>query len=150
MSGANRGGGRSVESAGYEGWTLTGYAWRSTPIKSPLSGDAIRAVVGVDERGRYRPGIRINNPETIASIFDAKPVSNIAGAVTKSREILRSTLIDHARLAAESTQKSGEIVDVRVDARALAIAEGRSQGAVEKYGAGEFVERELPPPRRSR
>ena len=123
--------GRRVESAGYEGWTLTGYAWHSKHIVSPLTGATMRAVVGVDEKGRYRPGMRVNAGADIATTFDAKPALDKAQAISESRDMLRDRLIDHARQAAENTQKPGEIVDVRVDARALAIAEGRRRKAAE-------------------
>jgi len=71
----------------------------------------------------------------LSTVFDVRPQSGKAEAISKSNEMLREGLIDHARLAAESVQRPGEIVEVRVDSRALAIAEGKDLGAASKYGA---------------
>jgi hypothetical protein len=149
--------GRRVDSAGYEGWTLSNYAWRSGHFSSPVTGDTMRAVVGMDEQGRYRPGVRMNDlgrarksEATIATTFDVKPVMDKDAAITRAREMLRSELIDHARFAAELMQKPGEVVDVKVDARALAIAEGRYNSAADKYGANTTGSCDVPVIRRSR
>jgi hypothetical protein len=133
---------RRVELAGHESWTLKRYAWRSGHFSSPVTGDTMRAVVGMDEQGRYRPGVRMNDlgrahksEQMITTKFDVKPVMDKGAAISKAREMLRSDLIDHARFAAEVTQKPGEIAEVRVQARALAIAEGRETGAYAERGA---------------
>ena len=128
--------GPRIELPGYESWTLRGYAWRGKYFDSPLTGKPMRSVVGMDEQGRYRPGTRIHGADNaIVTTFDVKRYSGKADAISKSREMLRDTLIDHARWVAEAAQKPGEIVEVRVDARALAIAEGRDSGVASKYGA---------------
>jgi len=128
--------GPRIELPGYESWTLRGYAWRGQCLKSPLTGKPMRAVVGMDEQGRYRPGTRMYQADgEISTVFDVQPHSGKKEAISKSTEMLRERLIDHARFAAEVAQKLGEIVAVRVDARALAIAEGKDQGAASKYGA---------------
>src|SRR5579864_1057501 len=133
---------RRVELAGHESWTLSNYAWRSGHFSSPVTGDTMRAVVGMDEQGRYRPGVRMNDlgrarksEATIATTFDVKPVMDKDAAITRAREMLRGELMDHARFAAEVMQKPGEVVDVKVDARALAIAEGRESLAYVERGA---------------
>jgi hypothetical protein len=154
MSNTNHGGGRKGELSGHEGWTLGAYAWRSGHLKSPLTGDAMRAVVGVDESGRYRPGIRVNDTRSadITTTFDVKPALNKDDAMSRSRDMLREKLIDHARFAAESIQKPGEIVEVRVDARALAITGASESGAAKKYGAPakDTLNRSITLPSRSR
>jgi hypothetical protein len=145
---------RRVELAGYEGWTLGGYAWRSGHVKSPLTGGAMRAVVGTDVQGRYRPGVRTTaGPESASEVttaFDVKPVHDKSAAIVKAQEMFRSELVDHARQAAERTQKPGEIVSVQVESRALAIAEGRDNGAAAKYGANTAIGCDAPSHRRSR
>ncbi len=142
--------GRRVERAGYESWTLSGYAWRSQHVRSPLTGGSLRAVVGTDEKGRYRPGVRESTSEAVTTAFDVKPLQDKQTAIAGAREMFRTELIDHARQAAERTQKPGEMVSVQVEARALAIAEGRDGSAAAKYGANAAARCDAPVTRRSR
>lgn len=44
-----------------DNWHLRGYAWRSPCVKSPLSEENMRAIVAIDTRGRYHPGLRNSN-----------------------------------------------------------------------------------------
>jgi hypothetical protein len=145
---------RRVELAGYEGWTLGGYAWRSGHVKSPLTGGAMRAVVGMDVQGRYRPGVRTTagaeNASEVTTAFDVKPAHDKSAAIAKAQEMFRTELIDHARQAAERTQEPGEIVSVQVESRTLAIAEGRENSAATKYGANTVGGCDVPAHRRSR
>jgi hypothetical protein len=96
----------------------------------------MRSVVGIDEQGRYRPGTRVyGKDDEIRTAFDVKPQSTREGAIERSMEMLGHKLVDHARWAAESMQAAGEIVEVRLEPRAFAMAEGRVSGAAAKYGA---------------
>jgi hypothetical protein len=115
--------GRKVEAAGFESFTLKEYSWRSGCLKSPLTGETMRGVVGKDEQGRYRPGIRVSDGKDTTTTFDVAPAKTKKDAISESRAWLRRELMDHARSAAELTQKPGEIVEVRIDSRSLAIAE---------------------------
>jgi len=126
--------GRKVEAAGYEPFTLREYAWRGRCLNSPLTGETMRGVVGRDEKGQYRPGIRVSDGKEVRTTFEVEPEKTKKEAISQSQAMLRRELVDHARTVAERNQKSGEIVEVRVEARALAIAEGRDESAAVKYG----------------
>src|ERR1700691_5121508 len=39
-----------------DNWKLRGYAWRSPCVRSPMSGQNMRAIVAMDERGKYHQG----------------------------------------------------------------------------------------------
>lgn len=126
--------GRKVEAAGYETFTLREYAWRGRCLNSPLTGETMRGIVGKDEEGRYRPGIRVSDGKDVRTTFEVEPEKTKKDAISQSQTMLRRELVDHARWVAERNQKPGEIVEVRVEARALAIAEGRAHSAAVKYG----------------
>jgi hypothetical protein len=117
-------------------FTLVKYAWRSQHIESPFNGERMRAVVGKDTDGMYRAGVRTAEGNQVHTMFDSRASKNREEATGWARDMLRERLVDHARLAAEAKQKPGEIVPVLIEARALAIAEGRPSAA-EKYGGRE-------------
>jgi hypothetical protein len=41
-----------------EDWNLQSYAWRGPCVKSPMSGQNLRAIVAMDDRGKFHPGLR--------------------------------------------------------------------------------------------
>jgi len=41
------------------GTSMTGYAWRSKPTRSPLTGRAVRCVVVQDDKGQFWAGARM-------------------------------------------------------------------------------------------
>lgn len=132
---------RKVTGEGFKSWDLVGYAWKGPVIRSPMTYEPMRAVVAESRSGELHAGVRIGPlpdsfgaERTQASIFLPKGTRDFDQAVHDARGMLREKLVDHARWHAESKQQPGEIADVIVDARSLAIAEGRSDSPAEKYG----------------
>jgi hypothetical protein len=132
---------RKVTGEKYASWHLVGYAWKSPVIRSPMTDQPMRAIVGESRSEELHAGVRIGPfPDSFGkerkqtSIFRPEGTQDLGQAIYDARAMLREKLVDHARQYAEYMQQPGEIADVVVDSRSLAIAEGRAESPAAKYG----------------
>lgn len=139
-----------VKEGTQERYVLERYVWRGEPIKSPLTGQTMHGIVGVDSNGTYRAGVRFGKIVEGKAADDArafgaelhesfvfydKPHATLKNALETVRQELRSNLTDHARLAVEIRGIEGP-TSVLVEAESVRRANGeRKAAAAEKYGA---------------
>jgi len=115
-------GGRQVREDEGGFFHLQRYVWRSAPATASLPGAAIRCIVGQDEHGKFRPGIRIGQFENngkAQTIFTENQFLTKQEAVQFSREMTRAYIWGEAECYADSVKKSmkpGEqIIKVQMD-----------------------------------
>lgn len=87
---------------------LQSYAWRSRPVIAPVSGDAVRGVVGRDEHGKFRAGTRtVSNGETSVKIetrFDERVFDSKDRAIEAAMGQVHERLVGEAREFGERFQ----------------------------------------------
>lgn len=103
---------------GKAGFRLQRYAWRSKPTMSPLTGRAVRCVVGVDEQGGFRAATRIGCGEgqTFETKFAVESFGSKDQAIQASRGLTRDFLSHEAEVYANGVKdkRPGQEI-VRVD-----------------------------------
>jgi hypothetical protein len=77
------------------------YVWRSRPVKSPLTGSPICAVVAKDEHDMYWPAFRVGNSGYTKRVrphyeFWAEGFNRISPAIWAAREFAGTLLMLHA------------------------------------------------------
>jgi len=99
------------------GTSMTGYAWRSKPTRSPLTGRAVRCVVVQDDKGQFWAGARMGpgGGERCHNELWSEPFSAKDGAVKESRSMTRDFLSAHTEMAAMTENqtrrfKPGEVM----------------------------------------
>jgi hypothetical protein len=114
--------GRQIRSEEGGVFQLQRYVWRSAPATCSLPGGAIRCIVGQDEHGTFRPGIRLGrSPDggKAQTIFTDDQFLTKEEAVQASREMTRAYIWAEAECYADSVKKSmkpGErIIKVQMD-----------------------------------
>ena len=117
--------GRAVtDPDGVFNFRIKGYSWRGKPVKSPLTGRAVRCLVVTDEQGRYRAGIRIGadgKGTPIESAFTKQAYATKEEAIEESRHLVRDELTADAEVYSDKVERAkqpGErIVKVEMDDR---------------------------------
>ncbi len=114
--------GRQIRSEEGGLFHLQRYVWRSAPATWSSPGAAIRCVVGQDEHGKFRPGIRVGrspNGWNLQTIFANEQFLTKEEAVQASREMTRAYISAEAECYADSVKRSmkpGErIIKIQMD-----------------------------------
>ena len=79
-------------------WNLSEYTWRSPCVKSPLSGENMRAIVTRDDKGQYHPGLRNSHEhgaEYKTVYQDFTSYRDKERAIDSAKELLKETLESH-------------------------------------------------------
>lgn len=87
---------------------LQRYVWHSANATASLPGAAIPCIVGQDEHGRFRPGIRIGqfeNNRTAQTVFTDDQFLTKQEAMQFSREMTRAYIRAEAECYADSVKE---------------------------------------------
>jgi hypothetical protein len=124
-------------------WTLRKYAWRSPCVKSPLTGQNVRAVVALDDRGSYHPGLR--NADSRDSGKEFRTVyQDFTGywdrdrAIGEAKKMLSDTMESHAQTRNHLMETPGSRECVW-NGESIRIPQGDLQGIVCRIGNGQYI-----------
>jgi hypothetical protein len=122
-------------------WTLRSYAWRGRCVKSPMSGQNMRAIVAIDDKGKYHPGLR--NSEWRGSGREYKTVyQDFTGygdkekAIQEARTMLTDTVESHEQTRSHLAEESRECV---WNGKAVQVPQGELQGIVCRNENGGYI-----------